>query len=226
MSLVDANSKFKPPRASRPWIIALALGAGSAAQPAFADPSILSAGPMDLTVVVTESLVNNILFDDNKKAHDPLTGPLQSVDLLHLSNLGFNGSGRSTQITQAFGSALARSDANGGVGVSIVAERGLGIKHELFASSTFTQTFSYSGTVASSVAMALNIRASRSVCSTLPRSLQPFASLRARRPRPNWKRRSCTPTAPAKPAGRFNSGCACSRRRSSSRQEPSRNSPK
>ena len=110
MSLVDANSKFKPPRASRPWIIALALGAGSAAQPAFADPSILSAGPMDLTVVVTESLVNNILFDDNKKAHDPLTGPLQSVDLLHLSNLGFNGSGRSTRGGSPSG---ARVDAIG-----------------------------------------------------------------------------------------------------------------
>lgn len=99
--------------------------------------------PTDLTARVTESLgtgLGTVLFDQSKVIEVTQPDPLQRAELLHLSDLGGNGSGRSTQITRAFGSATAQSDKGGGVGVSMQTERGLGEVHRMTAEALFSQT--------------------------------------------------------------------------------------
>lgn len=75
--------------------------------------------PVDLSANVIESTVpGGTVFHDSKPLFGVTVDPLQSAELLHLSDTGVNASGRSTNISGAFASSLAESDGNGGVGVS------------------------------------------------------------------------------------------------------------
>ena len=75
--------------------------------------------PIDLSANVIESIVpGGTVFHDSKPLFGTTADPLQSAELLHLSDTGVNASGRSTNISGAFASSLAESDGNGGVGVS------------------------------------------------------------------------------------------------------------
>ena len=75
--------------------------------------------PLDLSANVIESIVpGGTVFHDSKPLFGATADPLQSAELLHLSDTGVNASGRSTNIPGAFASSLAESDGNGGVGVS------------------------------------------------------------------------------------------------------------
>lgn len=79
--------------------------------------------------------------------------PLQSAELLHVSDTGVNASGRSTKISGAFASSLAESDGNGGVGVSQLifgspGNSGEDAVRQLVAQSLWTHTFVYTGPAA------------------------------------------------------------------------------
>lgn len=89
--------------------LALAAGAASAHIPV----------PLDLSARVVESHnPGGIVYDDFDTVYGTEPDPLQSVERLYLRTPGANFSGHSTQIGQAFSSAAAASDGNGGVGVS------------------------------------------------------------------------------------------------------------
>src|SRR5262245_4500481 len=75
--------------------------------------------PIDLSANVSEAILpGGTVFQDSKPLFGTTPDPKQSAELLHLSAVGVNGSGRSTNINSAFASSLAESDGNGGVGVS------------------------------------------------------------------------------------------------------------
>src|SRR5436309_3397238 len=75
--------------------------------------------PVDLSANVIESILpGGTVFHDSRPLFGATIDPLQSAELLHLSDTGVNASGRSTHISGAFASSLAESDGNGGVGVS------------------------------------------------------------------------------------------------------------
>ena len=75
--------------------------------------------PVDLSANVIESILpGGTVFDESKPLFGTTAVPLQSSEILHLSDTGVNASGRSTNISSAFASSLAESDGNGGVGVS------------------------------------------------------------------------------------------------------------
>ena len=109
-----------------------------------------TATPLDLSANVIESIVpGGTVFQDSKPLFGTTADPLQSAELLHLSNTGVNGSGRSSDISGAFASSLAQSDGNGGVGVSQLifgspggSDEGV---RELVAQSLWTHTFVYNG---------------------------------------------------------------------------------
>jgi hypothetical protein len=63
-------------------------------------------------------VASGTVFHHSKPLFGVTVDPLQSAELLHLSDVGVNASGRSTNISGAFASSLAESDGNGGVGVS------------------------------------------------------------------------------------------------------------
>jgi hypothetical protein len=133
---------------------ALAL-CGIAAQAG--DEEDILIGPTNLSARVTESLNNTALFDQSRTVNGTEPDPLQRTELLHLSILGGNGSGRSTQITQAFGSASAQSDKSGGVGVSMQTEQGVGGVLRMTAEALFSQTISYFGEGDQFLALELHI---------------------------------------------------------------------
>ena len=86
----------------------------------YADPvAPVDLSAIDLSANVIESVLpGGTVFHDSKPVFGATADPLQSSELLHLSDTGVNASGRSTNIHRAFGSSLAESDGNGGVGVS------------------------------------------------------------------------------------------------------------
>jgi hypothetical protein len=106
---------------------------------------------VDLSANVIESVLpGGTVFHDSKPLFGATIDPLQSAELLHLSDTGVNASGRSTNISGAFASSLAESDGNGGVGVSQLifgspGGSGQGTVRQLVAQSLWTHTFVYNG---------------------------------------------------------------------------------
>src|SRR5215467_7272953 len=107
--------------------------------------------PVDLSANAIESILpGGTVFHDSKPLFGTTIDPLQSAELLHISDVGVNASGRSTNISGAFASSLAESDGNGGVGVSQLIFGSPGDPdpaafRQLFAQSLWTHTFLYTG---------------------------------------------------------------------------------
>jgi hypothetical protein len=112
------------------------------------------ATPIDLSANVIESILpGGTVFHDSMPLFGTTIDPLQSAELLHLSDTGVNASGRSTNISGAFASSLAQSDGNGGVGVSQLifgpaGDPGQDAVRKLVAQSLWTHTFLYNGPAA------------------------------------------------------------------------------
>jgi hypothetical protein len=110
--------------------------------------------PVDLSANVIESLLpGGTVFHDSNPLFGTTFDPLQSAELLHISDTGVNASGRSTNISGAFASSLAESDGNGGVGVSQLifgspGDIGQNTVRQLVAQSLWTHTFLYNGPAA------------------------------------------------------------------------------
>lgn len=106
---------------------------------------------VDLSANVIESILpGGTVFHDSKPLFGTTVDPLQSAELLHLSDTGVNASGRSTNISGAFASSLAESDGNGGAGVSQLifgspGNSGQDAVRQLVAQSLWTHTFLYAG---------------------------------------------------------------------------------
>ena len=116
---------------------------------------------VDLSANVIESIVpGGTVFHDSKPLFGTTIDPLQSAELLHISDTGVNASGRSTNIPGAFASSLAESDGNGGVGVSQLifgSPGGSGdAVRKMVAQSLWTDTFVYNGPAAHDI-LHLNI---------------------------------------------------------------------
>jgi len=107
--------------------------------------------PVDLSANVIESVLpGGTVFHDSKPLFGATIDPLQTTELLHISDTGVNASGRSTNISGAFLSSLAQSDGNGGVGVSQLifgspGGSGQDTVRQLVAQSLWTHTFVYNG---------------------------------------------------------------------------------
>ena len=118
----------------------------------------LYADPLATTIDLSANVIESVLpgatvFHDSKPVFGATADPLQSTELLHFSDTGVNASGRSTNITRAFGSSLAESDGNGGVGVSQLifgspGDPGQDAVRKLVAQSLWTDTFVYNGPAA------------------------------------------------------------------------------
>src|SRR5215813_2802624 len=116
-------------------------------------PSTLQFGvvgsPIALSANVSESILpGGTVFQDSRPIFGTQPDPKQSAELLHLSDVGVNASGRSTNINGAFASSLAESDGNGGVGVSQTifgspagSNSNENVVRQLVAQSLWTQTF-------------------------------------------------------------------------------------
>jgi hypothetical protein len=105
---------------------------------------------VDLSANVIESILpGGTVFHDSKPLFGTSIDPVQSTELLHISDTGVNASGRSLNIPGAFASSLASSDGNGGVGVSQLifgSPGGSGDTiRKLVAQSLWTHTFVYNG---------------------------------------------------------------------------------
>ena len=151
-----------------------ALGALAAAS-AFAGAAVAHADPIqfgvvgsaiDLSANVSEAILpGGTVFQDSHPLFGTGPDPKQSAELLHLSDKGVNGSGRSTNISSAFASSLAESDGNGGVGVSQLlfgdpgGAAGQDVVRQLVGQSLWTQTFVYNGAPAVSLTLHLHIPA-------------------------------------------------------------------
>jgi hypothetical protein len=121
--------------------------------------------PIDLSATVHEALLpGGTIFEDTHSVTGALTTPNESAEYLYLASKGQNLSGRSTNITGAFASALAESDGNGGVGVtawiggspSNTNPASIG---QLVAQAEWKQNFTYQGTAPTSISVHLNIPA-------------------------------------------------------------------
>ena len=111
--------------------------------------------------MIESILPGGTVFHDSKPLFGTTIDPLQSAELLHLSDTGVNASGRSTNISGAFASSLAESDGNGGVGVSQLifgspGGSGQDAVRKLVAQSLWTDTFVYNGPAAHDI-LHLNI---------------------------------------------------------------------
>src|SRR5262249_24668076 len=107
-----------PRRRRRPVALAACLAVALVAGQTVRAGSIVGA-PIDLSAFVQEALLpGGTIFADTHSVTGALTTPKQSAQYLYLATKGENLSGRSTNITGAFASALAESDGNGGVGVT------------------------------------------------------------------------------------------------------------
>jgi hypothetical protein len=106
---------------------------------------------IDLSANVIESILpGGTVFHDSQPLFGTTIDPLQSAELLHVSDTGVNASGRSTNISGAFASSLAESDGNGGAGVSQLVfgspgGSGQDTVRQLVAQSLWTHTFLYTG---------------------------------------------------------------------------------
>jgi hypothetical protein len=121
--------------------------------------------PIDLSAFVHEALLpGGTIFEDTHSVTGAFTTPKQSADYLYLASKGENLSGRSTNIQGAFASALAESNGNGGVGVtawiggspSNTNPASIG---QLVSQATWTQNFTYNGTIPASISLQLHIPA-------------------------------------------------------------------
>ena len=118
--------------------------------------------PVDLSANVIESVLpGGTVFHDSQPLFGVTADPLQTAELLHISDTGVNASGRSTNISGAFASSLAESDGNGGVGVSQLVfgspgGSGSDAIRQLVAQSLWTHTFVYNGPAAHDI-LHLNI---------------------------------------------------------------------
>ena len=117
--------------------------------------------PIDLSANVQEVILpGSIVFQDSRPLFGTTPDPKQSSELLHLSSTGVNPSSHS-KISTAFGSSLAESDGNGGVGVSQLifgSPGGSGqTVRQLVAQSLWTQTFVYNGTPTIDIKLHLHI---------------------------------------------------------------------
>src|SRR6185312_7830631 len=75
--------------------------------------------PIDLSANVSEAILpGGTVFQDSQPVFGTAPDPKQTAELLHVSSVGVNASGRSTNISGAFVSSLVESNGNGGVGVS------------------------------------------------------------------------------------------------------------
>jgi hypothetical protein len=124
---------------------------------------------IDLSANVIESVLpGGTVFHDSKPVFGATADPLQSSELLHLSDTGVNASGRSTNIHGAFASSLAESDGNGGVGVSQLifgpGDPGQDGVRQLVAQSLWTDTFVYDGPAAHDFLSALASAVSVLLC--------------------------------------------------------------
>ena len=121
--------------------------------------------PIDLSANVSESILpGGTVFQDSSPIFGTQPDPKQSAELLHLSDVGINASGRSTNINGAFASSLAESDGNGGVGVSQTIFGPPGgadenVVRQMVAQSLWTQTFVYNGTPTVDITLHLHIPA-------------------------------------------------------------------
>ena len=128
--------------------VALLLCAGAQAQTV--------TGPLDLTAKVAD--IHNpggTVFSDSHVVFPATPDPKLSAEYLYLAPMGANFSGHSTNISSAFASALAESDGNGGVGVSLwiagSAVPGSPATDSLVAQAIWGQTMTYVGSVAASI---------------------------------------------------------------------------
>jgi len=121
--------------------------------------------PIDLSANAREAILPGAtVFEDSKPLFGTSPDPKQSTELLHLSDKGVNGSGRSTTINSAFASSLAESNGNGGVGVSQLIfgspnDLDENVVRQLVAQSLWTQTFVYNGTPDVNITLHLHIPA-------------------------------------------------------------------
>jgi len=112
------------------------------------------ASTVDISANIIESVQpGGSVFHESNPLFDTTADPLQSAELLHISDTGVNASGRSTNISGAFASSLAESDGNGGVGVSQLIFGSPGDSNQaavrkLVAQSLWTHTFLYNGPAA------------------------------------------------------------------------------
>jgi hypothetical protein len=120
---------------------------------------------IDLSANVSEAILpGSTIFQDSKPVFGTTPDPKQSAELLHVSAVGVNASGRSTNISGAFASSLAESNGNGGVGVSQLifgspAGSAQDAVRQLVAQSLWTQTFVYNGTPDVNLTLHLHIPA-------------------------------------------------------------------
>jgi hypothetical protein len=121
--------------------------------------------PIDLSAFVHEGLLpGGTIFEDTHTVTGALTSPKQSAEYLYLASIGENLSGRSTNIDGAFASALAESDGNGGVGVTAwiganPSRTNPAAISQLVSQATWTQNFTYNGTIPASISLQLHIPA-------------------------------------------------------------------
>jgi hypothetical protein len=122
-------------------------------------------GSLDLVAQVRD--VNNpggTVFSDNHSVVGAEPDPKQSAEYLYLPPIGQNFSGHSTNIHQAFASALAESDGNGGVGVTSriagdAAPDHPGSTDQLVAQAVWGQTIAYDGPLAAQISFHFEIPA-------------------------------------------------------------------
>jgi hypothetical protein len=109
--------------------------------------------PIDLSANVSEAILpGGTIFQESMPLFGTLPDPVQSAELLHVSDVGVRTPiGWHTSTQSAFAASLAQSNGNGGVGVTqiILASPGgtdPNSIRQLVAQSLWTQTFLYLGT--------------------------------------------------------------------------------
>jgi hypothetical protein len=121
--------------------------------------------PIDISALVHEGLIpGGTIFEDTREVTGAFTTPKESAEYLYLATKGENLSGRSTNIQDAFASALAESDGNGGVGVTSFIGRSpsntdLTAIQQLFSKAIWNQSFTYNGTIPVQISLSLHIPA-------------------------------------------------------------------
>ena len=126
---------------------------GALAAPLLLGPSAANAGvtlgPLTASAAVHEALLPSpTIFDDEHTFFQP--GPTDRAEYLYLASQGQNASGRSTNITGAFASALAQGNYSGGVGATSwiggsPSLTDLDALEQLAAHATWTQDFTNDG---------------------------------------------------------------------------------
>ncbi len=123
----------------------------------------LFVGPLDLDAFVQEKLVPGAsIFSDDHAT--PNAQPGDRAEFLYLASQGENLSGRSTQITGAFASALAEQNGNGGVGVTSFiganpSDANPNAVQDITALAVFSQNFTNTGKTTQDIAVHVKIPA-------------------------------------------------------------------